>query len=77
MYFIEIHPDNWQWMNNDEDVKIVQLETIGWKYTSVAKEVFSTAETTVNQIVKVRNKSNLDPVKWKYLHVLFETLFHT
>lgn len=46
-------------MNNDEDFKSVQLKTSEPEYKNVAKAVFSTAQTTVNQIFKVRNASNL------------------
>lgn len=47
-------PANWEKMKNDEDLKRIQLNANDQEYKDVEKAVLSTAQTTLNQIVKVR-----------------------
>ena len=49
-------PANWETMKDDEVLKIVQLNASDQEYKDVEKAVRSTAQTSLNQIVKVRKR---------------------
>lgn len=44
-------------MTRDEEFKAIQLSVNDQEYKDVAKAVLSTAQTTVNEIVKVRKNT--------------------
>lgn len=61
MYLPDMNiPANWEAMEDDEVWKRFQLNASDQECKDVEKAVRSTAQTTVNQIVKVRNINEFD-----------------
>lgn len=66
-------------MTRDEEFKAIQLSVNDQEYKDVAKAVLSTAQTTVNEIVKVRKNTVSSVVNnectYIYRHHSHSTIF--
>jgi len=54
-------PSHWEKMKNDEDLTRIPLNANDQEYKDVEKAVRATAQTTVNQIVKVGKNTLCQP----------------